>query len=87
VRAMFSYLTSLLEGEAKAVVAGLSATADNYDMVIKILKDRFGYKDRIIFSRIRARLNITLPSTHKTSIRNLWALQDTIQTHVRNQRK
>jgi hypothetical protein len=79
----FSYLTSLLEGEVKAVVAGLSATADNYDMAIKFLKDRFGNKERIIFSHIQTLLNFTFPSTHKKYIRNLWALQDTIQTHVR----
>ncbi|XP_064653106.1 uncharacterized protein LOC135503461 [Lineus longissimus] len=77
----FAYLTSLLEGEAKSVVTGLSITKDNYSAAIELLRERFGNRDRLIFSHIQALLNVSLPSP---TVRGLWSLQDTIQTHVRN---
>ncbi|XP_064650012.1 uncharacterized protein LOC135501699 [Lineus longissimus] len=69
------------KGEAKSVVTGLSITKDNYSAAIKLLRERFGNRDRLIFSHIQALLNVSLPSP---TVRGLWSLQDTIQTHVRN---
>ena len=40
----FTYLQSLLEGEAKSAIHGLSTTADHYVIACDILKERFGKK-------------------------------------------
>ena len=40
--AKLTYLNSLLEGEAKATVSGLSLTAANYAATISLLKTRYG---------------------------------------------
>ncbi|XP_064078435.1 uncharacterized protein LOC135195852 [Macrobrachium nipponense] len=37
----FSYLASLLEGEAKSVISGLSHTSVNYKIACDLLKERF----------------------------------------------
>ena len=49
----FTYLMSLLEGEPKQAIHGLSLTTDHYTIACKILKDRFGRKETIIFSHIQ----------------------------------
>ena len=41
----FSYLRSLLEGEAATCISGLPLRAANYDAACKILADRFGRKE------------------------------------------
>ena len=45
----FTYLRSLLKGEASDVVQGLSLTADNYKTACDILIKRFGRSERIVF--------------------------------------
>ena len=47
----FSYLLSLLQGEAKQAVQGLSMTSDHYKTACKILEDRYGRTERIILHR------------------------------------
>ncbi|KAG1649834.1 hypothetical protein GQR58_028606 [Nymphon striatum] len=49
----FSYLQSLLTGDAKRFVDGLSINTTNYEVAIKLLKDRFGRKEVITFSHIQ----------------------------------
>ena len=56
------YLQSLLEGEAKSVIQGLSQTSANYHIACKMLKDRFGKPERIIFAHIQALLNVSMPT-------------------------
>ena len=86
----FTYLQSLLEGEAKAVIQGLAITSDNYPIACKLLEDRFGRRERIIFfAHIQGLLNVTMPlmsgSSGKTSrIPNLWKLQDELLSHIRS---
>ena len=82
----FCYLQSLLEGEAKSVIQGLSQTSDNYPVACKMLKERFGRSERIIFAHIQALLNISLPGkTPNTKyVSSLWKLQDDLLTHVRS---
>ena len=48
----FSYLRSLLEGEAKQSIQGLSLTSQHYQSTCQILTARFGRKERIIFTHI-----------------------------------
>jgi len=44
----FTYLKSVLRGSALAAIAGISVTGDNYQLAVKLLKDRFGKKEAII---------------------------------------
>lgn len=77
----FTYLQSLLKGEAASAICGLSLTETNYDFARTILEQRFGRKERIIFSHIQALLNMSTPGR---STSELWALHDSLQTHVRS---
>ena len=78
----FSYLLTLLKGDAKASVAGLSLSAANYNTACDILKKRYGRTDRIIFAHIQQLLNISVPKSSKVA--SLWKLQDELQAHVRS---
>ena len=75
----FVYLNSFLSGEAAAVIDGLALTDANYSSAKKLLEDRFGRKEKIIFSHIQALLNI---SSSKSD--NNWALYDKLQGHIRS---
>ncbi|XP_066940957.1 uncharacterized protein [Macrobrachium rosenbergii] len=77
---------SLLEGEAKSVIQGLSQTSANYPIACKMLKERFGRPERIIFAHIQALLGITMPAKNPSSgnVSSLWKLQDELLTHVRS---
>ena len=44
----FSYLKGSLCGAAAAVIGGISITNDNYDIVIELLKEKFGKREVII---------------------------------------
>ena len=78
----FSYLRASLEGEPKAAIQGLSLTSAHYALACKILKDRFGRKETIIFSHIQKLLNLSVPS--KCSVSALWKLNDDLQAHTRS---
>ena len=82
----FCYLQSLLEGEAASVIQGLSQTAANYPIACRMLQDRFGKPERIIFAHIQALLSVSMPSkvTNSAYITSLWKLQDDLLTHVRS---
>ena len=75
----FTYLQSLLQGEAAAAIAGLSLTTENYTTAKAILEKRFGRKERIIFGHIQQMLKPIL-----TNGSNLWRLHDEIQANVRS---
>uniref|UniRef100_A0A0P4W3S4 Uncharacterized protein n=1 Tax=Scylla olivacea TaxID=85551 RepID=A0A0P4W3S4_SCYOL len=82
----FSYLHSSLEGEAKRVLQGLTLTAANFPIACKMLKERFGKPERIIFAHIQALLNIDMPvkSSGSKYISSLWKMQDQLNSHVRS---
>ena len=44
----FSYLKGALQGSAYVAIPGISVTEDNYDVVVALLKDKFGSKESII---------------------------------------
>ena len=77
-----SYLLSLLKGEAKLAVNGLSLTATNYKTACEILRKRYGRPERLIFCHIQDLLNLSVPKQPKTSV--LWEMYDTLQSHVRS---
>ena len=78
----FSYLRSLLTGEALASIKGLALTAENYVTAKTILERCFGRKERIIFGHLQEMLSANKLSFAAND--SLWNLFDTIQTHVRS---
>ena len=78
----FSYLRASLEGEPKAAIQSVSLTSAHYASACKILKDRFGRKETIIFTHIQKLLNLSVPS--KCSVSALWKLNDDLQAHTRS---
>ena len=46
----FSYLKGLLKGPALSAIQGIPVTSENYDVVTKLLKDRFGRRETIVES-------------------------------------
>ena len=76
----FTYLQSLLKGDALSAISGLSLTEGNYKIAIDILTQRFGRKERIVFGHVQHLLNIPAPGK---SISDLWSLYDNLQTHIR----
>ena len=61
----FTYLQSLLQGEAAATISGLSLTETNYSTAKTLLQTRFGRPERIIFSHIQRLLQTNLFLTSK----------------------
>lgn len=57
----FSYLRSLLKGEASAAITGLSLSEQHYEDARELLEQRFGRKDRIVFAHLQELLSITVP--------------------------
>ena len=80
----FSYLLSLLKGDAKLAIQGLSLTAGHYTIACQILCERFGRKEHIIFAHIQNLLNVSTPSANKNKVSSLWTLQDHLLAHIRS---
>ena len=77
----FTCLQSLVEGDAKSAIAGLSLTWDHYKIACDFLSYRFGRHEKIIFAHIQELMNITMPSK-QCKVEVLWKLQDRLQAHV-----
>ena len=77
----FTYLLSLLKGEAKATVQGLSLNGANYTTACDLLKKRFGRPEKIRFSHIQELLSISVSKNAKTS--SLWEMYNKLMVHVR----
>ncbi|KAK3803545.1 hypothetical protein RRG08_027822 [Elysia crispata] len=82
----FTYLQSLLQGEAAATISGLSLTETNYSTAKTLLQTRFGRPERIIFSHIQHLLqtNLFLTSKESSLPAHLWRLHDEITSQVRS---
>ena len=79
----FVYLQSVLKGEAKAVIQGLSLTEEHYLIARDLLEQRYGRKEKLIFAHIQELLNIQIPSNVKSKVTPLWELQDKLLTNIR----
>ncbi|XP_037780314.1 uncharacterized protein LOC119576743 [Penaeus monodon] len=86
VIAKFSYLQSLLEGDAKGVVKGLAHTEANYQIACDMLKERFGRPERIKFAHVQALLNYksSVKGKGPKYVSSLWNLSDELLTHIRS---
>ena len=73
----YTYLLSLLKGEAKATVQGLSLNAINYKTACDLLKKRFGRLEKIRFSHIQELLSISVAKNAKTSA--LWEMYNKLR--------
>ncbi|XP_076035358.1 uncharacterized protein LOC143021636 [Oratosquilla oratoria] len=82
----FSYLQSLLRGEALSVIQGLVLTAANYKIACDLLKERFGSTKRIVFANVSGLMNASLTSRDKGANQcdSLWKLRDQLLRHVRS---
>ena len=82
----FSYLASLLEGDAKRVISGLSITGANYSIACDLLKNRFGDEERIISAHIQALVLIQSPQSSKGPkyVSQLWCMRDELNKHIKS---
>ena len=55
-----------LRGAAAAVIGGISITNDNYDIVIELLKEKFG-KREVIIDTLYSQLQYLPPATNQIS--------------------
>jgi len=79
----FTYLMSLLEGEAQEVIAGLSITDANYGSAILLLQARYGRPDTVMFKHIQDMVNLVV-GTHPTHTHGIRRLYDRLMMHVRS---
>ena len=78
----FSYLQSLLEGEAASVIKGLTLSAKNYHTACSLLAECFGRRELIIFSHIQNLMH--LEGEGKSCLSKLRFLHDQVLVHVRS---
>ena len=72
----FVYLLSFLTADAKLSVKGLNISAAHYQIAKDILVQRYGRKERIIFTHVQQLMNITVPGNPTCENTVLWKLQD-----------
>ena len=76
-----SYLRSYLKGNALSAINGLQLTNANYQEAVKILKSRFGDKDRVSSALINKLLNIQSVSNDVSKLR---IFHDQVESCTRN---
>lgn len=79
----FTYLRSLLDGEAQDAIQGLALTERNYETARTILEERFGRKERIIFKHVQELLSMAQLG-RQSGLSALRKLQDSLLSHVRS---
>ena len=79
----FTYLRTLLSHSAKDAIAGLTLSDANYDEAIKVLKERFGNKEKIIAKHMEELVNL---DSFVCSSSNLRVLYDKKECHTRELR-
>ena len=78
----FSYLRGALKGEAKATIDGLSLTVANYETAKKLLLNRYGGKEKIIFNHVQDLLALSV--SQRPTVKQLWDFHDQLQIHIRS---
>ncbi|XP_068215832.1 uncharacterized protein [Palaemon carinicauda] len=83
-RDKFTYLLSLLEGDARNVVKGLAHTSANYPVACKLLKECYYKPERIIFAHVQALLNgeVNINVSGPKGVAQLWKLREDILIHI-----
>ena len=81
----FTYLQSLLDGDAKRTIEGLSLSSKNYTVACTLLKERYGRRERIVFAHIQGLLNMgMLGHQQSASTGELRKLQEELLSHIRS---
>ncbi len=78
----FTYLRSLVEGNAESAIAGLPLTSGNYKEALEILQNRFAQKQVIINAHMDTLLNLE-PVRSIENIKAARKVLDSVETHVR----
>ncbi|XP_065070933.1 uncharacterized protein LOC135695692 [Rhopilema esculentum] len=78
----FGHLKTLLEGEAAAAISGISTTGANYEIALKLLKDRFAQK-KIVNFHVEALMHLRSVVSDK-DVKGLRKLVDEIDTNIRS---
>ena len=77
----FAYLKSCLEGEAAQAIAGLKVSEANYETAIEIITNRFGGKDKRVFTHKTQLIGLSCP---KPTVDCLRGLRDQLLSHTRS---
>ena len=75
-----NYLRAKVEGKAKAAIAGLGITIDNYDVAVKILRDRFGDSQTVISGHYTKLMDLLSSINQTTALRSTF---DELEKHLR----
>ena len=78
----FTYLRSLVEGNAESAIAGLPLTSANYKGALEILQNRFAQKQVIINAHMDTLLNLE-PARSMGNIKAVRKVVDSVETNVR----
>ncbi|GBM75584.1 hypothetical protein AVEN_271495-1 [Araneus ventricosus] len=79
----FNYLKAHLGGSALSTVEGFALTPENYEIAIKLLKERFGRSDVLINTHLNNLLRIC-PLKNSDDIVSFRKMFDNIQTEIRS---
>ena len=77
----FNYLKSKLKGEALEAISGYQLSNENYDVVVDILKMRFGNKQLIIDAHYRSLSYLPAATDQVIKLRSCY---DSIECHLRS---
>jgi len=79
----FTYLQSVLYGDALRLVTGLSLTDQNYKEALQILEQRYGNKQTIVNSHMSELVSLP-PVTSVNATRRLRELHDKVEANLRS---
>ena len=79
----FNYLTGSLSETVSKCISGLTLTNENYDVAVKILKERYANPQMLISSHMEALVKLN-PVKHKNDVKGLRKIYDQVESSIRN---
>ena len=79
----FTYLQSVLYGDALRLITGLSLTEENYNEALEMLEQRYGNKQTIVNSHMNELVSLP-PVTSVNATKRLRELHDKIEANLRS---
>ena len=76
----FSYLRSLLQGDAARVIEGFPLTHTNYIQAVELLKERFGKEHQIVYAYMQGLPELSRPTSTIISLRTF---QEKMESYIR----
>ena len=77
----FTYLRTILSGDAEQCISGLSLTTANYKIAVEQLRERYARPEKIRFAHIQELLNLRLENNSSVS---LYKMYNALVSHVRS---